>query len=113
MHRSLLVIAAAGLAGGLLATSALAQQPLKGNPEAARLKISMCTGCHGIPGYRVAYPHVYHVPKIAGQQEGYIVSALHEYKRGTRNFPTMRGIASSLSDQDIADLAAFYSGSAK
>ncbi len=65
-----------------------------------------CGGCHGIPEYKNAYPH-YHVPKIAGQNEAYLVNALKAYKSGERKHPTMRAQAGSFSDQDIADIAAF------
>ena len=68
----------------------------------------MCQGCHGIEGWRTAFPEVYHVPRIAGQNEAYIASALREYRAGDRSHPSMRAIASSLSDQDIANLAAYY-----
>ena len=91
-----------------LAGPALAQAPV-GNAEAAKSKISMCEGCHGIPDYRTAYPHVYHVPLIMGQQQAYIAKALHEYKSGERSHPSMRAVAGSLSDQDIADIAAYFS----
>lgn len=73
-----------------------------------RAKTSMCAGCHGIQGYRWAYPEVYHVPKLGGQHAAYLVKALQGYKSGARNHPTMRAIAASLSDADIADLAAYY-----
>ena len=53
----------------------------------------MCIGCHGIPGYKTAYPSVYHVPKIAGQHPAYLVAALKAYKSGERQHPSMRGIA--------------------
>ena len=91
-----------------LAAPALAQAPA-GNAEAAKSKISMCIGCHGIPGYKTVYPHVYRVPMITGQQPVYIVNALQAYKSGARSHPSMRGIAQGLSDQDMADLAAYYS----
>ena len=91
-----------------LAAPALAQAPV-GNAEAAKSKISMCVGCHGIPDYKTAYPHVYHVPMITGQQPVYIVNALQAYKSGARSHPSMRGIAQGLSDKDMADLAAYYS----
>ncbi len=91
-----------------LAGPALAQAPV-GNAEAGKGKISMCEGCHGIPDYRTAYPHVYHVPLIMGQQQAYIVNALHEYKSGARSHPSMRAVAEGLSDQDIADIAAYFS----
>ena len=91
-----------------LAAPALAQAPV-GNAEAAKSKISMCVGCHGIPNYKTAYPRVYHVPMITGQQPVYIVNALQAYKSGARSHPSMRGIAQGLSEQDMADLAAYYS----
>ena len=71
-------------------------------------KVQMCIGCHGIVGYQADFPQVYKVPKIAGQDAKYLVSALTAYRAGDRKFPTMRSIASSLSDQDIADIAAYY-----
>lgn len=75
--------------------------------------LAMCIGCHGIPGYKTAFPDVYHVPKIAGQQPTYIVNALKAYKSGQRSHPSMRGIAASLSEEDMNDLAAYYGGPAK
>ena len=93
---------------------ALAQQPAAaGDPKEARKKIAMCEGCHGIPGYRTAYPEVYKVPKLGGQSATYLASALNAYKAGQRKHPSMRGIAASLSDKDISDLAAYYAGSGK
>ena len=71
-------------------------------------KNQMCKGCHGIEGWRTAYPEVYRVPKLGGQHEAYLASALKEYKSGARSHPSMRAIAGSLSDADIADLAAYY-----
>lgn len=79
-----------------------------GNPKAAEAKIGMCIGCHGIPGYKATFPEVYQVPLIGGQSAKYIESALNAYKKGERKNPSMRGIAASLSDQDIADIAAYY-----
>jgi cytochrome c553 len=94
----------------LFGAPALAQQAApKGDPAEAHKKIAMCEGCHGIPGYRTAYPTVYHVPKLGGQTDAYLRSALNAYKAGERSHPSMRGIAASLSDKDIADLAAYYS----
>ena len=84
-----------------------------GNAEAAKGKVSMCIGCHGIPMYKTAFPEVYSVPKIAGQSPDYIVKALQEYRAGERSHPTMRGIAKGLSDQDMADVAAYYGGTGK
>jgi len=83
-----------------------------GSDEAAKSKVSMCIGCHGIPLYHTAYPEVYHVPKIAGQSPDYIVKALQAYKDGGRVHPSMTGIARGLTDSDMADLAAYY-GKAK
>lgn len=78
------------------------------NAEAAKKKVAMCIGCHGIPDYKTAYPIVYHVPKIAGQSPAYIVAALHAYKSGDRLHPSMQGIARGLSEEDMADVAAYY-----
>ena len=74
---------------------------------------AQCIGCHGIPGYRTAFPEVYHVPRIAGQQPGYIVAALKAYKSGARSHPSMRGIAASLSDEQMQKLAEYYGAPAK
>jgi cytochrome c553 len=74
--------------------------------------IALCIGCHGIPGYKTAFPAVYHVPKIAGQQPGYLFNALKAYKSGERSHPSMRGIAATLTDEDMKKLAEHY-GAAK
>jgi len=90
---------------------ALAQAPA-GDVKAGETKAAMCIGCHGIVGYQNSFPEIHKVPKISGQSGAYIVSALTAYKKGDRKHPSMRGIAASLSEQDMADLAAFYSGHA-
>jgi cytochrome c553 len=95
------------VATALVATSVYGQAPA-GDPAAGREKTQMCAGCHGIEGWRTAFPEVYHVPRIAGQHPTYIVKALQEYKSGERSHPSMRAIAASLSDQDMANLAAYY-----
>ena len=71
-------------------------------------KVQMCIGCHGIVGYQADFPQVYKVPMIAGQDAKYIASALTQYRSGDRKHPTMRSVATSLTDQDIADVAAYY-----
>jgi cytochrome c553 len=98
----------------LLACSPLAwcQAAPAGDPVAGERKTLTCSGCHGIAGWRTAFPEVYGVPKIGGQHPAYIVKALQEYKSGERSHPSMRAIAASLSDQDMADLAAYYGGAA-
>jgi len=83
-------------------------QEVKGDAKAGEGKIAMCIGCHGIPGYQATFPEVYKVPMISGQNAKYITAALNAYKKGERKHPTMRGIADSLSDQDIADVSAYY-----
>jgi cytochrome c553 len=83
-------------------------QDIKGDVKAGESKNAMCIGCHGIKGYQASFPEVYKVPMISGQSAKYIDAALHAYKKGERKHPTMRGIAESLNDQDIADLAAYY-----
>lgn len=96
------------LAVACVTVSAQAQQ-VKGNAENGSKKVAMCVGCHGIVGYQASFPEVHKVPMIAGQSATYITSALTAYKGGDRKHPTMRAIADSLSEQDIADLAAYYS----
>jgi cytochrome c553 len=75
-------------------------------------KIAMCIGCHGIKGYQSSFPEVHKVPMISGQTAKYIVAALNAYKTGERKHPTMRGIAGSLSDADMNDIANFYAAQA-
>lgn len=72
--------------------------------------LALCIGCHGIPGYKTAFPDVYHVPKIAGQSPGYIVAALKAYKSGERSHPSMRGIAATLTEENMKELADYYGG---
>jgi cytochrome c553 len=78
-----------------------------GNAQEGEIKARACTGCHGVPGYYNVYP-TYHVPKVGGQKEKYIVSALQAYKSGDRSHSTMQAHAESLSDRDIADIAAYF-----
>jgi cytochrome c553 len=75
---------------------------------AGQKKAAMCIGCHGIPGYQASFPEVHRVPMIAGQNAKYIAAALNAYRKGDRRHPSMRGLAGSLSDADVADLSAFY-----
>lgn len=89
----------------LLVFSGIAQA---GDAAVGKEKNSMCIGCHGIDGYRTAFPSAYNVPKIGGQHEEYLIKSLEGYRDGTRSHPSMTGLAKSLSDQDIKDLAAFY-----
>ena len=81
---------------------------IKGNAAAGNGKVWLCIGCHSIPDYRADYPLVYKVPMIGGQNAAYIASALAAYKKGERKHPTMRSIAASLSDQDMADIGEYY-----
>jgi cytochrome c553 len=95
-----------------LSLVALAPAVQAQDAKAGEKKAAMCIGCHGIPGYQASFPEIYKVPMISGQGAKYITSALTAYKKGERKHPTMRAIAGSLTDQDMADLAAFYSGNA-
>ena len=101
------VVTAALVALAGFAVSAQAADVV-GNAKAGQGKVAMCIGCHGIPDYRTAFPEVYRVPILGGQNEQYLENALHAYKKGDRHFETMHAIAASLSDQDIADIAAYY-----
>ena len=81
-----------------------------GNAAAGKRKSFDCEGCHLEPGYRMAYPVLYDVPKLGGQHATYIVNALHEYQQKQRSSTTMQAIAAGLSEQDIENLAAYFSG---
>jgi len=81
---------------------------LKGDPAKGHTLTYTCQGCHGITGYKNAYPS-YHVPRIGGQSAQYLASALTEYRQGKRKHPTMQAQAQSFSPQDIADIAAYLS----
>lgn len=105
MNTRLIVNVAVAVAASALYSSAFAA----GDAAAGKQKTVMCAGCHGIPGYKTAFPSVYNVPKLGGQHAGYIVKSLQGYKSGERGHPTMRAIAAGLSDQDMADLGAYYS----
>ena len=104
--RSLLTTAALALPLGAVAQDKMAAAP-------ADTPVSMCIGCHSIPGYQASFPQVYRVPKIGGQTAQYIESALKAYRQGDRSHPTMRGIAKGLTDKQIADVAAYYAARGK
>ena len=93
-----------------LAGAVIAPAFADGDVEAGRIKASTCMGCHGIPGYNNVYP-TYRVPQLGGQNPKYIEAALKAYRAGDRPHATMHAQASSLSDQDIADIAMYMSHS--
>jgi cytochrome c553 len=103
MKRALLLITTF-----LVSSMALAQDAKPGSVTDGEKKVAMCIGCHGIKGYQASFPEVHRVPMISGQSAKYIVASLAAYKKGDRKHPTMRAISVSLTDQDMADLAAFY-----
>jgi cytochrome c553 len=88
---------------GFVATAAHAQDVKRGEQRAAQ-----CIGCHGIAGYQSSFPEVHRVPMISGQNAQYIVASLQAYAKGERKHPTMRGIAGMLTEQEMADLGAYY-----
>ena len=121
-RRCALALIACALAGAAFAqtppqpatpTAPAAQAPpaaaLQGDPHRGRELSYTCLGCHGIDGYRNAYPD-YSVPKLEGQSPEYLSGALHDYRRGDRSHITMHSQAQELSDQDIADIAVFFAG---
>jgi cytochrome c553 len=105
MNKLLTTLFALGVACGTVSAQA---QTVTGKVEDGAKKTAMCVGCHGIIGYQASFPEIHKVPKIAGQSATYIRSALAAYKAGDRKHPTMRAIADSLTEQDMADLAAYY-----
>ena len=86
----------------------VAQDAKPGNASAGEKKSVTCIGCHGIPLYQASFPEIHKVPMIGGQNAKYIAAALAAYKKGDRKHPTMRGVATTLTEQDMADLAAYY-----
>jgi cytochrome c553 len=101
-----LVVATALTMAMTLAQGALTGVALAGDPEAGRERAETCLGCHGVPRYVNTYP-TYHVPKIAGQHEEYLVAALKAYRDKQRSHATMHANAGALSDEDIANIAAY------
>lgn len=96
-----------------LSLAAAAQDKTAGSKTGApnvptEAPVSMCIGCHAIPGYQASFPQVYRVPKIGGQSPQYIEAALKAYRQGERNHPTMIGVAKGLTDDEIASVAAYY-----
>lgn len=89
-------------------TAAAPAAPTAGDVTRGKGLTYTCRGCHGLTGYKNAYPS-YHVPKIGGQSETYLRNALAEYRTGKRKHPTMQAQAESFSEQDIADIAAYLS----
>jgi cytochrome c553 len=107
MKTSLAVLLLAGTAAAAgAAGAASAADPL--TTQNARNKVEQCIGCHGIPDYKTGFPEVYRVPRIGGQNAKYIEAALQAYKKGDRVHPQMTPTAKLLSDQDIAEISAYY-----
>jgi cytochrome c553 len=92
----------------MLSTAPALAQTVKGSADAGARKIAQCIGCHGIKGYQASFPQIHKVPMIGGQNAAFIVASLQAYAKGDRKHPTMRGIAGSMSEQDMADVAAYY-----
>ena len=92
---------------GMLASLLVGGTAVAGDPAAGKQKAETCLGCHGIPAQVNVYP-TYHVPKLGGQHEQYLIAALTAYKNKQRSHATMQANASSLSDTDIADIAAYF-----
>ena len=96
----------------LLAALALAAAAVPalaaGDAAAGKAKVFQCQGCHGIADWKTAFPEVYRVPKLGGQKPAYLVAAMKAYKKGERDFATMRAMVADLSDKDLEDIAAYY-----
>jgi len=96
------------LACACAAFGALAATAADDNKITIQNRIAQCQGCHGIQGWKTAFPEVYSVPKLGGQNRAYIIAALKAYKSGERDFATMRAMATDLSDKDMEEVAAYY-----
>ena len=106
MSKTAIAFVVSLLAAG--ASAVHAQDASAGDAAAGQKKAAMCIGCHGIPNYRASFPEIHQVPMTSGQGAKYIAAALQAYRKGERKHPTMRGIAQTLSEKDIADVSAFY-----
>jgi len=98
------------LAAVALSGAALSVHAAENTKVTLQNKLAQCQGCHGIEGWKTAYPEVYHVPKLGGQKAAYIVNALKEYKSRDRDFGTMHAMAADLSDEDMKQLADYFAG---
>src|SRR5687768_3349613 len=121
LFTTLFVLAVACATGGAFAQAApasaaakpAAAAPAPAGAKSIEAKVAMCIGCHGIVGYQASFPEIHKVPMISGQSAKYIAAALAAYKTGERKHPTMRGIAESLTEQDVNDIAAYYESHGK
>ena len=91
-----------------LASLAQTPEPI-GDAKRGHALSYTCNGCHAVPNYKNVYP-TYSVPKLHGQRPEYLVAALKAYKSGERSHGTMHAQASSMNEQDMADIAAYLSG---
>jgi cytochrome c553 len=92
---------------GIVAACAALSAHAEGNAAEGKVLAYTCHGCHGVPNYKNAYPN-YSVPKLGAQNADYIVASLKAYASGERSHPTMHAHAATLSDQDRADIAAYF-----
>lgn len=92
----------------LVLSAAAATAHAAGDASSGKNKVFQCQGCHGIADWKTAFPEIYRVPKLGGQKPEYLVAALKAYKKGERDFATMRAIVSDLTDKDMEDIAAYY-----
>ena len=100
------------LLAALALAAAAAPALAAGDAKAGHAKVFQCQGCHGIADWKTAFPEVYRVPKLGGQKAGYLVAAMKAYKKGERDFATMRAMVADLSDKDMEDIAAYYAAQA-
>jgi cytochrome c553 len=98
-------ILAIGSFGLVIALGLAATAHAEGSAEAGKQKSQPCAACHGPDGNKTIDPQY---PRLAGQYADYLAKALHEYKSGARKNAIMAGFATTLTDQDIADLSAYF-----
>ena len=103
-----LLLATVALAFARSAAAQEAKPAAAASSSVVDVPVSMCIGCHSIPGYQASFPYVYRVPKIGGQSPQYIEAALKAYRQGARNHPSMMAVAKGLTDQQISAVAAYY-----
>ena len=108
MKLSSLLLSAISVAIGPSAAAQESKTGAASSSSGADVPVSMCIGCHSIPGYQASFPYVYRVPKIGGQSQQYIEAALKAYRQGDRNHPSMMAVAKGLTDPQISAVAAYY-----
>ncbi len=102
MNRTLLKIVSASV---LILASVMSFSAMAGDAVAGKSKAALCVACHGADGISPSPD----IPNLAGQKEVYLAKAIRDYKSGARKNPMMASVVGMIADDDIADIAAYFS----